>query len=265
MRYCPKCGKENSDTAEFCKYCGEKLAGVTYVKPRGSGWDAGRVIVTIIGAIMVFTAFGLVMGGWGLRAVRETIMDEEGYIVSGVQRMSTDSYALVFQDLDVRINYEASRFLRSMGGDIVFKLEAGGSKPVFLGVARDADASTYLGSVEYDRLVSGSWEYDPFINDFPDYAVSRHPGAEPSAPPTVHSFWSAQAYGSGDQILTWRPTTGSYWVVLMNEDASPGVSADVQMGVRVPLIGSLGTILFTAGVIIGLIGCVILYFAVVRR
>jgi hypothetical protein len=265
LRYCPKCGKENSDTAEFCKYCGEKMAGVTYVKPRGSGWDAGRVIVTIIGAIMVFTAFGLVMGGWGLRAVRETIMDDEGYIVSGVQRMSTDSYALVFKDLDVHIDYEASRFLRSMGGDIVFKLEASGSKSVFLGVARDADASTYLGSVEYDRLVSGSWEYDPFINDFPDYAVSRHLGAEPSAPPKVHSFWSAQAYGSGDQVLTWRPTTGSYWVVLMNEDASPGVSADVQMAVRVPLIGSLGTILFTTGVFIGLVGCVILYLTVVRR
>ncbi len=51
----------------------------------------------------------------------------------------------------------------------------------------------------------------------------------------------------------------------MNEDASPGVSADVQMGVKVPLIGSLGTILFTTGVIIGLVGGVILYFAVVRR
>jgi hypothetical protein len=265
LRYCPKCGKENSDTAEFCKHCGEKMASVTYVKPKSSAWDAGRVIVTIIGAVMVFTAFGLVMGGWGLRAVRETIMDEEGYIVSGVQRLSTDSYALVFQDLDVHIDDEASRFFRAMGGDIVFKLEAGGAEPVFLGVARDADAVTYLGSVEYDRLVSGRWEYDPFVHDFPDYAVSRHPGDGPSAPPTAHSFWSAHASGSGDQTLTWRPTTGSYWVVVMNEDASPGVDADVRLGVRVPLIGSLGTILFTTGVIIGLVGAVILYFAVVRR
>ncbi|OGD46013.1 hypothetical protein A3K69_07960 [Candidatus Bathyarchaeota archaeon RBG_16_57_9] len=268
MRYCPKCGKENSDTAEFCRHCGERMAGVTYVKPRGSEWNAGRVIVTIIGALMVFTAFGLIMGGGSLRALSGTIMDEDGYIVSGLERLSTDSYAMVVQDLDVHIDYEASRVLRAMGGDIVFKLEARSrdpSKPVFLGVAQDQYASTYLGQVEYDRLVSGRWEYDPFVNDFPDYTLSRHPGQAPSGPPTMHSFWAAHQAGTGNQVLTWSPTTGSYWVVVMNEDASAVVDADVRLGVRVPLIGSLGSILLASGIVMGLIGAVILYFTVVRR
>lgn len=268
MRYCPKCGKENSDTAEFCKHCGEKMMSVTYVKPRGSGWDAGRVIVTIIGVIMVFTAFGLVMGGASLRFIRGTIMDEEGFIVSGVKGVSSTSYAIVFQDIDVNINYEASRVLRAMGGDIVFKLEASGgdpSKAVFLGVARDQDAAAYLGQVEYDRLVSSSWEYDPFVNDFPDYALSRHPGSAPSGPPTMHSFWVAHQAGTGSQLLTWSPTTGSYWLVVMNEDASADVDVDVKLGVRVPLLESLGVILLVSGVIIGLIGGFVIYYAVIRR
>jgi hypothetical protein len=268
VRYCPKCGKENSEEAEFCKYCGERLASVTYVKPRGSGWDAGRVIVTIIGVIMIFTAFGLVMGGASLRFIRGTIMDEDGFIVSGVEGVSSSSYAVVFQDFDVHINYEASRALRAMGGDIVFKLEASGgdpSKAVFMGVARDSDAAAYLGQVEYDRLVSPSWEYDPFVNDFPDYALSRHPGSAPAGPPTMHSFWVAQQAGTGSQVLTWSPTSGRYWVVVMNEDASAGVDADVQLGVRVPLLESLGTILLVSGIIIGFIGGFIIYNAVIRR
>jgi len=268
LRYCPKCGKENSDEAEFCKYCGERLGSVTYVKPRGSGWDAGRVIVTIIGAIMIFTAFGLVMGGSSLRFIGEAMMDEEGFMVSGVEGISTDSHALVFQDMDVQIDYEASRVLRAMGGDIAFKVEAQSrdpSKRVFLGVAQDQNAASYLSAVEYDRLVSGSWEYDPFIDDFPDYALSRHPGSAPSGPPTMHSWWVAQEAGLGAQVLTWRPTSGSYWVVVMNEDASAGVDVDVRLGVRVPILGSLGSILLTSGILIGLIGAVILYFAVVRR
>jgi hypothetical protein len=268
LRYCPKCGKENSDAAEFCKHCGEKLASVTYVKPRGSGWDAGRVIVTIVGAVMIFTAFGLVMGGSSLRFIGGAMMDDEGFMVSGVEGMSSDSYALVFQDMDVHIDYEASRVLRAMGGDIAFKLEAHSADPskrVFLGVAQDQYAAAYLAAVEYDRLVSGSWEYDPFVDDFPDYALSRHPGSAPSGPPTVNSWWVAQQVGSGTQVLTWEPAAGSYWVVVMNEDASVGVDVDVRLGVRVPIIGSLGSILLASGIIMGLIGAAILYFAVVRR
>ena len=268
MRYCPKCGKENSDTAEFCKHCGEKLAGVTYVKTRGSGWDAGRVIVTIVGVIMIFTAFGLVMGGSSLRFIRGTIMDDEGFIVSGVKDVSSSSYAIVFQNLDVHIDDEASRVLRAMGGDIVFKLEAKGgdpSKAVFLGVAQDSDAAAYLGQVEYDRLESSRWEYDPFVNDFPEYTLSRHSGSAPSGPPTMHSFWVAHQTGTGSQVLTWRPTTGSYWVVVMNEDASAGVDLDVMLGVRVPLLESFGGILLASGIIIGLIGGFIIYYAVIRR
>jgi hypothetical protein len=136
---------------------------------------------------------------------------------------------------------------------------------VFLGVAQDSYAAAYLGQVEYDRLVSPRWEYDPFVNDFPEYTLSRHPGSAPSGPPTMHSWWVAHQTGTGSQVLTWRPTTGSYWVVVMNEDASSGVDVDVKLGVRVPLIESLGGILLFSGIVVGLIGGFIIYHAVIRR
>jgi hypothetical protein len=268
MRYCPKCGKENNDDAEFCKHCGEKIAKVTYVKTRVSGWDAGRIIVTIIGVIMVFTAFGLIIGGASLRFIRGTIMDEQGFIVSSVEGISSSSYALVFQDIDVHMDYEASRVLRAIGGNIVFKMEVQGENPsqaVFIGVAMESDAASYLGEVEYDRLVSKSWGYDPLAHGFPDYTLSRHSGSAPSGPPTIHSFWVAHQTGTGNQALTWSPTTGKYWVVVMNQDASAEVNVDVKLGARVPLIESLGGILLTIGVLIGLVGGFIVYNAVIRR
>ena len=268
MRYCSACGVENSDAAEFCKHCGEKLASVTYVKPRRAEWEAGRIIVTIVGVIMILVAFGLIMGGSSLNFITETIGDENGFVVSGVEGVSSSSYALVFQDVDVHIDHEASRFLRAMGGSIVFKLEAlssNPSKPVFLGIAQDQYASAYLNQVEYDRLVSSRWEYDPFVNDFPEYALVRYPGSAPSGPPTMHSFWVAHQTGTGKQVLSWIPTTGSYWLVVMNEDASAGVDVDVQLGVRVPLFESLGNVLLASGIIIGLIGGFIVYHAAIRR
>jgi hypothetical protein len=51
----------------------------------------------------------------------------------------------------------------------------------------------------------------------------------------------------------------------MNQDASAGVDVDVKLGVRVPLIGSLGGILLTSGILIGLVGGFIVYNAVMRK
>jgi len=53
--------------------------------------------------------------------------------------------------------------------------------------------------------------------------------------------------------------------VVMNEDASAGVDVDVKLGVWVPFLESLGSILVGSGLIIGLIGGLIIYYAVVRR
>lgn len=55
--FCPKCGKENSDAAEFCSSCGEKLKGQSASGSQDS--DVGPLgivlfCIPIVGAIMYF-------------------------------------------------------------------------------------------------------------------------------------------------------------------------------------------------------------------
>jgi len=73
LRYCPKCGEDNSDDTEFCKSCGENMSRtIKYTKTRDTGWGVARVVALVIGAIMVFTSLGLILGGGSLRMVQST-------------------------------------------------------------------------------------------------------------------------------------------------------------------------------------------------
>jgi hypothetical protein len=51
----------------------------------------------------------------------------------------------------------------------------------------------------------------------------------------------------------------------MNADGSPDVSADIKLGVQVPFFGSIGDILLSIGVVVGVIGVLMLYFTIKRN
>jgi ribosomal protein L40E len=269
LRYCPRCGAENSDDAEYCKSCGENMSRtIRYAKPRDTGWGLARAAALIIGGLLVLTSFGLIMGGGSLRMVQSTIVDSEGYIMSGVESLDSDSYAIVFEDIDIEIDADAGPFREWFRNLITVKLTATNNDPgrnVFVGIADSGSAQSYLGDVSYDRLLETDWEYDAWGNDFPDYVYSHHGGGAPAGPPTIHSFWVAHATGSGRETLTWGVEPGRYWVVVMNEDASQGLDVDLQIGAKVPLLKDLGDVLLTVGVLVGLVGAAVIYYGAIRR
>ncbi len=269
MKYCPKCGEENSDDAEFCKSCGENMSRIIrYTKPRDTGWGVARVVALVIGAIMVFTSLGLILGGGSLRMVQSAIVDSEGYIMSGVESLASDSYAIVFEDINIQMDADAGPFREWFKDLITVKLTAKNNNPgnnVFVGIVDYGSVYGYLSDVSYDRLIDTDWEYDPWGNDFPDYVYSLHSGGAPAGPPTIHSFWAAFAKGSGQETLTWGVEPGRYWVVVMNEDASQGVDVDLQIGAKVPILKDLGDVLLTVGVLVGLVGAAVIYYGAIKR
>jgi hypothetical protein len=269
LRYCPKCGEENSDDAEFCKSCGENMSRtIRYTKPRDTGWGVARVAALVIGAILVFTSLGLILGGGSLRMVQSAIVDGEGYIMSGVESLASDSYAIVFEDIDIEIDSDAGPFREWFKDLVTVKLTAKNNNPgknVFVGIVDYGSVQSYLGDVSYDRLIDTDWEYDPWGNDFPDYVYRHHSGGAPTGPPTIHSFWTAFATGSGQETLTWGVEPGRYWVVMMNEDASQGVDLDLQIGAKVPILEDLGDMLLTVGVLVGLVGAAVIYYGAIKR
>ncbi|MCW4050076.1 MAG: zinc ribbon domain-containing protein [Candidatus Bathyarchaeota archaeon] len=276
VRYCTKCGKENNDQAEYCRHCGEMMPPqVKYRKPRDSTLSIVRIGAVLFGGLLLLVAFGLVMGGSSLRLIQDNIMDSDGYITSGIETINSNTYALVFEEIDIDIDAPDDPFerqftevlARRLGDLVTFKVSVSTNqgKDVFIGVVERANAVNYLGDVEYDRLISGSWEYDPWTPNFPDYILSHHSGGTTPASPLVHSFWVAHEAGSSDETLIWGLQPGNYWIVVMNEDGSQGVDVDLQIGVKVPILRTIGNALLTAGIIVGLMGVGLVYIGALRK
>ena len=74
------------------------------------------------------------------------------------------------------------------------------------------------------------------------------PGAQvPAAPATMEGLWDETATGTGTQTLTWDAHQGSWTFVLMQADASPGISVVATGGARVPYLTPIGVVLLVVG------------------
>jgi hypothetical protein len=105
-------------------------------------------------------------------------------------------------------------------------------KPVFVGIARTKDVSTYLRGASHTTLTD--FHSDPFR------AVYRaEPGSAQPAAPTSKRIWAAAAHGTGPQTVTWDVKHGDWSIVVMNADGSRGVDAGVSAGADFPILSAL--------------------------
>ncbi|MEA2057618.1 MAG: DUF4389 domain-containing protein, partial [Actinomycetota bacterium] len=113
----------------------------------------------------------------------------------------------------------------------------------------------YLGSAAYDQVreirPGGSVQY------------RNIPGAGTVEPPVDQDFWVAETSGSGPQEVVWDVTEGTWVVVLMNADGSPGVAADVAIGARSGAVLPLGVALLVIGLFLFVIAVLIIVLAAV--
>jgi hypothetical protein len=131
-----------------------------------------------------------------------------------------------------------------------------GTEGVFLGIAPQDDALSYLNNVAYEEPTG--------YFGAAGIAYRSHPGGPPEAAPATQAFWRAQASGTGRQTLTWTVTSGRWAIVLMNADASRGVSAAVSVGATAPFIFGLAMGLLIAGGVALLVAGLLLFGGVVR-
>jgi len=81
--------------------------------------------------------------------------------------------------------------------------------------------------------------------------ATGHPGtAVPAAPPAALP-WAARSEGTGNLTLTWTVRDGDWMVVVMNKDASPGITVRADAGVSSPALPWLAGELLAAGVLLG--------------
>jgi hypothetical protein len=126
-------------------------------------------------------------------------------------------------------------------------------RPVFIGVAREFDAASYVKGANHLRLVQ--------LDRSLALHAERHSGAlTPLTPPARLDWWVAKVSGPGTQTLVWPIADGPYDVVIMNADGKPAADAQVTVGVEVDgayktalLVFGVGMLLLVAGVLLAVI------------
>ncbi|MDA0165147.1 hypothetical protein OM076_33065 [Solirubrobacter ginsenosidimutans] len=213
----------------------------------------GRLALVIIGALVATASLAILAGAIVLHWANGK-SDAGGFFNTAYVRIAAGTYAVTSENVQID-----EGFLDVVGADrLRLRVRSNTNRPVFVGVARPAQVSAYLGDA--GRAVLQDVEFAPFN---PTYLTSGSSDASP-APPTKEDFWLAQVTGTGTQTVDWD-SSGRWEVVLMNADAARGIDASVSAGAQAKLVGRLAWIVSVAGLVVLAFGVLLLALGLRRR
>lgn len=217
---------------------------------------AARIVLLIFAIIIMLVAIGLLFTGGALVWVDVARTDDEGFVGTTDTELNRASRAIATPPID--LDEEAIDVLRWIDLSTVRLVGENNnpSKQVFMGIGRDSDVQDYLDDVNHDEM-SRLTHWISF-----DIEYENIPGDRAPAPPASETFWVASAHGPGTQTLDWEPEEGIFAIVLMNEDASPGVdlTASLRAKVDTPIL-PVGIGFLVGGVVLLAIAVVMVYFS----
>ena len=208
----------------------------------------GRVVLLVLGSLAALLGLGLLAGaaatGWANYQQRDG-----GYFTTPTERFAADGYALtlprinILDDGGMRPNGTLPGTEATPGSILLRGSAADPSRPVFIGIARQADVAGYLAGVPHAELADV--RFSPFQADYRTVAGTKAPGR-----PAEQTFWAASVSGTGSQDLRWDIRPGNWAVVIMNADAASPVAVDLSGGVRSELLLPIFIGLLIAGVVL---------------
>lgn len=206
--------------------------------------SAGRVLLLVFGSLLGLIGLALAAGGGVAVWAHETQRDRDGYFTTSTERFRTGTYALTSAEVD--LGSHSGTLDPSDLGDLAqvrVRVTGAAGRPVFVGIGPARDVEAYLRDVSHDEV--SDVDFDPF-------RVEYRPRQGPVTPaaPTRQAFWVAQAAGPGTQTLEWDLRGGTWALVVMNADATPGVLADLDIGIRVDLLLPVGIGLLAGGLLL---------------
>ena len=165
--------------------------------------------------------------------------DADGFHTTATHTYSTPTRALTTEN--IAVGTDVPNWLENHLGTIRIDPQGTGA---FVGVARTHDVDAYLDQVAHDQITD--LDYDPFSID-----TARRAGEGRPAMPAAQTFWAATS--TDGRKLEWKAREGEWTVVVMNADATPGVSVDAKAGAKLPLLDELGWGLAIPGAVLGLV------------
>lgn len=217
--------------------------------------SAGRIILLIFGIIILVVSLALLFGGGALLWANSMLTDSEGFFTTEAIHLDRESYAIITAPADIDLG---AAWLWDWGRLVSFKVEGSSddpSKQIFMGIAEESDLNVYLHDVRYDEITNFS--FYPYRLTY----VPHQGDSQPTAPAS-ETFWRAPAHGAGPQTLEWELETGTYSLVLMNDDGSAGVDLSIVFGVKIPLVFEIAVGFLVGGIVALIIGILMVYFVV---
>ncbi|HEX4692844.1 MAG TPA: hypothetical protein VH276_19245 [Solirubrobacteraceae bacterium] len=200
----------------------------------------------VTGGIVALIALVLLLAGAGLLWASTANTDGNGWWTSGEHRYATSTRALTTQKLDIGADAPRWMFGSDHVGDVrVRATPTSTATPVFVGVGPTRKVQAYLGQAA--RVELTDLDFDPFRADF----TRREGDNSELARPASQGFWAASSTGTGRRSVDWQIRRGSWSVVVMNANASPGVSVRLSASAKVPLVHDVAVGLLIAGGVIG--------------
>ena len=211
-------------------------------------WSAGSVAAILIGSLLVLGGLGSAAGGTAIFVAAAATRGDDGAYTTPTEQFSGSGYAIEFGAAELNWTQADWAANADWVGQVRATAESASSDvPVFVGIARTADVSRYLGGVQTDRVTDFS--LFPFTAKY-----SSQAGSAPAELPTDQTFWVAQASGLGPQTLTWDPQPGRWMLVVMNADSSAGVTVDLSVGADLPVLSPIAWTLVIVGGVLLIIG-----------
>ena len=215
---------------------------------------AARVVLVVVGVVAGIIAFALLVGGCALVAIDQTQRDDDGFLMSPTQDFASPTYAIVSESADIDSSggeWALDTFLGTV------RIRSESERPVFVGIASAAEVDRYLEGVEHDVVDDLDSSGDP--------EYSRRSGSASSAVPDTQTFWAASSSGAGEQTLEWDPADGDWRAVVMNEDASRGVAADMSIGAELDSVVWIGIGLLVFGALLAAVAALAITAGTRRR
>ena len=182
-----------------------------------------RIAAMVAGSLVGLVALAVLISGIALGAAY-LVQRDDGYLDVTLDRLDSDTVAVTAERIDLRTEPGTPRWvIDALDTDVRLRVTGADAGPVFVGIAREADLDRYLAGVAHDEIRD--------VDDLAAQFRARTGGSE-VAPPADQAIWEVSAAGDGTQEIVWEAESGRWAVAVMNADGSPGVSADVNVGVR---------------------------------
>ena len=216
----------------------------------------GRWVALGIGVVLGMIGLALLVAGGGVLVAQGTQRDADGYYMSPQVAVASSGYAVTAEDLGILVEQPAAGRVPTIDLDARIAVTPGDPETaVFVGIAPQDDVDRYLDGVAHSRIAE--------IDGRSAVRYRLREGDAAPAPPEQQDFWVVSSAGSGPQAVSWDLRTGTWAVVVMNADASPGVVVDASAGAGSALLTPIGVGLLIAGALLAAAGTGIAAAAVV--